>query len=1042
MNFYSNSSPNDSSCIRLQRVCVFALLSLASQPSWQSSLFGQPADDNVVETPADKSETQYLSKIRQLTFDGVRAGEGYFSADGKWMVFQSERDPSNPFYQIYLMDRETGDVQRVSTGFGKTTCAWIHPNGRQVLFASTQFDPEAVDKQKTELEFRASGKTRRYSWDYDQTYDLVAFDRKTKTYTQLTHEIGYDAEGSYSPDGSLIAFASNRRAYSGELSEAEKLLFETDPASAMDIYVMNSDGSNPRRITDVVGYDGGPFFSPDGKKLCWRRFSEDGAQAEIYSANVDGSEAKPLTHLGAMSWAPFYHPSSDYLAFATNIHGFANFEIYVVDSEGLKDPIRVTTTDGFDGLPVFTPDGLALTWTSTRTSDKKSQIFVSPWNDAAIRSSLQLAPKAKLATNPTSDPASSTSSDSEAKKIAIANQATSSKDFSAADIGRHVDYLCRPELGGRLTGTDGEKLATAYVAAYMESLDLQPDGAFDSVNNSFDKSSAAVQGFYQPFPFTAGIDLGKDNQLTINGIESKLDEKWRPIAFSRIGVIPEADVVFAGYGIVAPKDGNQSEYDSYVHLDVEGKWVLVFRQLPANVTPEQRQHLARYGSLRRKAMVARERGAVGMIVVSGPASQVRQQLVPLQTDGALSGGSLGAISIDDATAIEWFKTIEEDLTEIQKELDKGELMMGIPLPKVRVAATIDIDQIKREGRNVLGRLKAGAEPSKSVLIVGAHIDHLGTGGGGNSLARDEERGQPHRGADDNASGVAGMLEIAQYLTLQKKLGSLDLKHDIVFAAWSGEELGLIGSSYYADHYAIDSTKPMEPLDPASLPVAGSLYPEIIACLNLDMIGRLREKLALQGVGSSTIWPQEIERRNAIVGMDLSLQNDSYLPTDASTFFLKGVPILSAFTGQHSEYHTPRDTPELLNYDGAAETAKLFGLIARSLATTVEPPPFVSQEAPENQATRAAMTAYLGTIPDYIQGDIKGVLLSGVAEKGPASAAGLRAKDIIIELAGRKIENIYDYTFAIEALKVGEETEIVVKRGPEDLRLKITPLSRN
>jgi len=295
------------------------------------------------------------------------------------------------------------------------------------------------------------------------------------------------------------------------------------------------------------------------------------------------------------------------------------------------------------------------------------------------------------------------------------------------------------------------------------------------------------------------------------------------------------------------------------------------------------------------------------------------------------------------------------------------------------------------------------------------------------------------------------------MVLQKKAGLLDLKHDVIFAAWSGEELGLIGSSYFADHFEtalseadaskaqaskLDASHSQDQPNASVAQPATTLYPDIIACLNLDMVGRLREKLALQGIGSSTIWAQEIERRNAVVGLDVSLQNDSYLPTDASTFFLKGVPILSAFTGQHSEYHTPRDTPELLNYEGAASTAKLMGLIAKSLATTAEAPPFVSQEAPENQGTRAAMTAYLGTIPDYIQGDIKGVLLSGVAEKGPAAAAGVRSKDIIIELSGRKIENIYDYTYAIEGLKVGSETEIVVQRASEDLRLKITPLSRN
>ncbi len=194
--------------------------------------------------------------------------------------------------------------------------------------------------------------------------------------------------------------------------------------------------------------------------------------------------------------------------------------------------------------------------------------------------------------------------------------------------------------------------------------------------------------------------------------------------------------------------------------------------------------------------------------------------------------------------------------------------------------------------------------------------------------------------------------------------------------------------------------------------AGSIYPAMAAALNLDMVGRLRENLVLQGIGSSPLWTQEIERRNAIVGLSITLQNDSFLPTDASTFFIKGVPILSAFTGSHSEYHTPRDTPELLNYEGAAKVAKLMGLVTRSLATTEAIPPYQSQQAPENQGKRASLTAYLGTVPDYAQGDIKGVLLSGVSSSGPAAAAGVKAGDVIVELAGKKVENIYDYTYAI------------------------------
>lgn len=995
---------------------------------------------------AQESESNFVSGMRQLTFEGLRAGEGYFSRDGKQMVFQSEREPGNPFYQIYLLDRESGDVERVSPGQGKTTCAWIHPDGDRVLFASTQFDPQAQSKQDSELEFRASGQQRRYAWDYDPQFELVEWDRKTGNYKKLTEAMGYDAEASYSPDGKLIAFSSNRLAYSKPLSEREKVLFENDPSVGLDLYIMNSDGTNVRRITDVIGYDGGPFFSPDGKKICWRRFSEDGATAEIYSANIDGSDPKQITRLGAMSWAPYFHPTGDYLIFATNLQGFANFELYIVDAAGSKEPVRITTTDGFDGLPVFSPDGSELAWTSNRTADKKSQIFIAKWNDAAARKSLGIGAQP--------DP-SSTDAFGQVSSLAMKNAKANDTDYKPSDVGRHVDYLCRPELGGRLTGTPGERLATAYVASYMSELGLEPAGT-DTFSSLLEKiKQATPQGvgslpspvdtasldesgkYFYPFPYTAGVELAGANTLESAGKQWKLDEDFRPLAFSKSGAIESTGVVFAGYGIVAPADADQKEYDSYVHLDVENKWVMVLRQLPSDVSPERRQHLARYSSLRFKAMVARDRGAKGLIVVSGPKSGVRQQLVPLQNDGSLSGTSIAAISVSDAVALEWFAKSEDKLEDLQSMLDKGELMMGFELPEVAVSASIQVQPIKRTGTNVLGVLRAPEDPkqaAKSVVIVGAHIDHLGAGGNSSSLARDEERNGVHRGADDNASGVAAMLEIAQSLASQKKSGKLQLKHDIIFAAWSGEEMGLLGSAYFADHFH-------EIYPDLDKPEGNKLYPTVVACVNLDMVGRLRENLVLQGIGSSPYWKGEIEKRNAVVGLPITLQADSYLPTDASTFFLKGVPILSAFTGSHSEYHTPRDTPELLNYDGAAQIAKLMGLITRGLGTAQSIPEYTEQKAPENQGARAAMTAYLGSIPDYAQGDIQGVLLSGVSKDGPAAKAGVKAKDIVIELAGRKVENIYDYTYAIEALKVGQETEIVVRRGSETHRFKVTPQSR-
>ncbi len=999
---------------------AISLFQASTFQAQESPSNAEPSAKSEEKPDAIKNEATFLSNIRQLTFDGIRAGEGYFSRDGKSMVFQSERDKDNPFYQIYLMDRETGDIERVSPGYGKTTCAWIHPDGDRVLFASTQFDPDSVNKQKAELQDRAAGTQKRYAWDYDDHYDLVEWNRKTHQYKKLTDIQGYDAEASYSPDGKYIAFASNRLAYKSTLSDREKALFERDPATALDLYIMKSDGTEVKRITDMFGYDGGPFFSPDGNRLCWRRFAEDGATAEIYTANLDGSDAKRLTTIGAMSWAPYYHPSGDYLIFGTNVNGFANFELYMVDVNGSRTPTRVTTTDGFDSLPVFTPDGKELAWTSNRTSNKKSQIFIAEWNDKAAREALGLgAADEKVDGNAVKPP--SVSQIESAKSEAAASIKANDADYRASDIGRHVDYLCRPELGGRLTGTAGEKLATSYVASYMASLGLEPAG----YNGTY---------FYK-FPFPAGVELLNNNSLSTAGKSWVLNTDWRPLTFSSSAVIEPTDVVFAGYGIVAAAYQGQPEYDSYVHLDVENKWVMMLRQMPADVSPERRQQFARFSSLRYKAMAARDRGAKGIIIVSGPASGVRNQLVPLEMDGSFSGSGIAAISVTDAVADAWFTKSDDKLIDIQKGLDKGEMMMGFDLPEVKVGATLDVKKYLGEGVNTLGLLTAGDKPGKSLVLVCAHIDHLGAGGSGNSMAKDDERNGMHRGADDNASGVAAMLEIAQSLAQQKRSGKLHLEHDILFAAWSGEEMGLLGSDHFAKTFYELYPKFQKPES------SDNLNPTMVACFNLDMVGRLRENLVLQGIGSSSIWTQEIEKRNAVVGLPVTLQSDCDLPTDASTFFRKGVPILSAFTGSHSEYHTPRDTPELLNYEGAAKTAKLMGLIARSVAISKELPEFRDQKPVEGQRARAVMTAYLGTVPDYSQGDIKGLMLSGVTKDAPAAKAGLQAKDIIIELAGRKVENVYDYTYAIEALKIGQETEVVIQRKGETLRMKITPLSR-
>ena len=342
-------------------------------------------------SPAE--ESQFISNPRQLIYDGKRSGEGYFSRDGKKIIFQSEREEGNPFYQIYLLDLETGDTSRISPGIGKTTCGFLRPGHGEAIFSSTHLDPKAEEKQRTEFEFRASGKLRRYAWDYDDSMDIFAAPLDGGQPRRLTDAPGYDAEGSYSPDGRQIVFCSLRDAFPLEnLSPEERKRFATDPAHSGEIYIMNADGSDQRRLTDAAGYDGGPFFSPDGQRIIWRRFDKSGMNADIYTMKTDGSDIRRLTNFHSMSWAPFYHPSGKYVIFTSNKHGFENFELFVVDVQGEREPIRVTFTDGFDGLPVFSPDGKKLCWAAGRTGDGKAQLFLADWNDESALQALAAAP--------------------------------------------------------------------------------------------------------------------------------------------------------------------------------------------------------------------------------------------------------------------------------------------------------------------------------------------------------------------------------------------------------------------------------------------------------------------------------------------------------------------------------------------------------------------------------------------------------------------------------------------------------------------------
>jgi Tol biopolymer transport system component len=941
-----------------------------------------------------------LGKARQLILTGTRSGEGYFGKDGTRMIFQSEREEGNPFFQVYLLDLESGDTRRLSTGQGRATCAWLHPDGKRALFSASHEDPKWQEVQDEELARRKEGRPEKHRWVYDEYYDIYEVHLESGKLVNLTHTLGYDAEASYSPDGKKILFASNRRAYSGELSEEEKARFAKDPSSVMDLYLMDSDGGNVRRVTTADGQDGGPFFNADGSRMVWRRFAVDAPLAEIWTADADGGNQRQLTHLKAMSWAPFFHPTGDYVIFATNLHGFANFELYLVDADGKKDPVRVTSLDGFDGLPAFSPDGRHLAWTSNRTANGQGQIFLADWDDALARKLLGLSHAAGAAGGDTAP--------------TPASVPATGPGVAAADIRAHVEVLASERMGGRPTGSPEEMEAARYVAAALERQGFKPAG---------DEGT-----FVQAFSFARAVQTGEGNHLELDGVaqEAKLDRDWRPLAFSASGEF-EGPVAFGGYGIVAPPDGVQEAYDSYAGLDVKGRFVVVFRYVPENVPPERRQHLSRFASMRQKAMAARSRGAVGMVVVSGPSSKVKDPLVPLRMAGQMEGSSMPAISVSDEWGCRLLGLVPEKLAELQASCDGGEVpMQGIPAGAGRMALTVSLVQERGNGHNVLARLESG-HPERPILVLGAHFDHIGTGEDLGSLAREEEKGKIHPGADDNASGVAVLLDVAEAIAADVRSGKVRLERDLVIAAWSGEELGLLGSARFAD--GIGKTP-------------GPSCSGVFAYVNLDMVGRLREQFILYGLASSPDWGPLVERANIKPGLPLVVQPETYLPTDATSFYIKGVPILSAFTGAHDLYNTPRDTPDTLNYDGSEQVATFTLGLARAILTRAEPLAYtkVERKMPAREG-HGGRRVYLGTVPDFSAGGVKGVKLADAAKGGPAANAGVRAGDVVVELAGKPIEGLEEYAYAMQLLKVGEPVKIVVMRDGQRLELDVIPGSR-
>ena len=576
----------------------------------------------------------------------------------------------------------------------------------------------------------------------------------------------------------------------------------------------------------------------------------------------------------------------------------------------------------------------------------------------------------------------------------------------------HVEFLASDRLEGREAGSQGERLAAEYLAAQLTRIGALPlPGRAD---------------MFLPFEFTAGSrDGGSVMTLQRTGGTAGGPIRIQALSFSDDASVT-GSVVFAGYGIVVPESQNLP-YDSYAGLDVTDKVVVVLRYFPEDADEKTRAILARYSDLRYKAMAARQRGARAMLVVTGPRSPNAGEFVPMTFDTALAGSGIPAASIRGADADALFTGAAKPLRQAQEDLDSGNPhVAGFAVPGVTVTMKTVVERERRTARNVVAYLPATRTPdpasripiAKPWVAIGAHYDHLGRGAGGNSLASKEDAAGIHHGADDNASGTAAVLAIAQALAefAQRR------RRNVIVGFWSAEEIGLIGSNAFV-------TSPPVPID------------QIAAYFNFDMVGRMQDnRLIVQATGTSPVWGRLLERANVAAGFDLIVQPDPYQPTDVTNFNGVGVPSLAFFTGSHADYHKPSDTAEKVNYEDLDRLVAMAASLIRVVGDDQAAPMFTKVEQPAMRGSLAGVRVTTGTIPDYAT-EVKGLLLSGVVGGGPAERAGLMKGDVIVDIAGKTIANIYDYTYALELLRVDQPVTVVYMRNGERRETQLTPAAR-
>jgi peroxiredoxin len=593
--------------------------------------------------------------------------------------------------------------------------------------------------------------------------------------------------------------------------------------------------------------------------------------------------------------------------------------------------------------------------------------------------------------------------------LSSASPPTENKGFRSIqkdDFKEHIKYLASDELEGRRAGEEGERKAGDYIAGEFERFGLAPLGDGGT--------------YFQTLEVIADVRLGDENSLEflqiLPGVRNlitdiKFEKDYIPFGFSSRDKM-DGELVFCGYGITA----KEYHYDDYADVDVEGKIVVVLRHEPQENEPHsvfQGTDFTHYAGLRDKVINARNHGAKGLLLVNDPNNHLDEddELVTLSYGGGTKDAGIPSFHLKRLIVEELLKSLGKDLKEIQTKIDKEFKPESFVMEGVRVKAFADVVRERKPARNVVGYIEG--KNSHETIVVGAHYDHLGFGGEG---SLEPDRHEPHNGADDNASGTAGLLELAEAFALQKD----QLKKSIIFVAFTGEEIGLLGSN----HYVNNSPVPLE---------------ETITMVNMDMIGRPKNnRLMVSGVETGKGLKSKIKKLNRKARFNIAYHDDGWGPSDHTPFNAKKIPVLFFFTGAHEDYHRTSDDWEKIQYRDIERVTRLVYRTVYSIQGDSEAPGYVEVASAPSRSMGGGggYGAYLGVIPEFgNEGD--GVSISGVRTDSPAEKAGLKGGDVIIEMGGKEIRDLYDLTYVLRSQKPGDDVELFVKREGKKIELKAT-----